>query len=759
MHAQPRRALARTAASLTAAVIALCLGTGPAPAAAPPSHGAKPVGPSPAHNTRTSAPPAPTSAAAAGSDAGAVQHGRLSPGRIPPPRPIPAHGSAQSSPQHTPAQPASQPCDPAAFSSRTGQALASYIESSTTDCMNTLFSTTGSAAHGVFKESQMIPVAQAFQSLSGRYSGDDSTGIWQLVIYLRAGYYVQYNDPADVGSYDAKLTSAVIGGLNSFFAAAHSHDVSTANGNVLGDVVILTDSANVQQDYLSAYKRILNAYNSSWDAYYAMVGVVYDVYTPMWRGQWNPAFVTAVTNDSSIITTLDSFALNHRSLLGGDNTFLDADAGQDLAIYVQFPALQATVRPLMRGLLNASHISGTTAALWVAVAEQSNAYDNANCSYYSTCNLTAQLTAAALPTTYHCNSEITILAQSLSPSDLTAACSNLAGQDSYFQRVVKDNGPIPNQYNTTDNVVVFSSRLNYAIYGGAIYGVPTNNGGITLYGDPSAPGNQDYSILYQDPSTDGYTDNIWNLNYEYTHFLDARYDTKGTWAQIETEPNIWWVEGISGYISYSYRGIVDTDAVADAGKHTYPLSTLWQTTYANSNDDRVFPWGYLAVRYMLERHPVDVRTILTYFRNGDYTGAYSYYTNTIGTRYDADFNSWLDALAGVGTLPTCTDPDPRAMGQNCSRGNRAAGAGNLDYLFIWLPAGTTTLTVATSGGTGSASLYYDPDTWATPRTYTASSTNTGTKQRITVSNTAAGYRYISLYAVNDFSGVTVTTQY
>ncbi|MCC9306128.1 collagenase [Kitasatospora sp. RB6PN24] len=307
--------------------------------------------------------------------------------------------------------------------------------------------------------------------------------------------------------------------------------------------------------------------------------------------------------------------------------------------------------------------------------------------------------------------------------------------------------------------MVFSSRLDYVIYAGAIYGVPTGNGGITLYGDPSTPGSQDYYILYQDPAPDGYTDNIWNLNYEYTHFLDARYDTKGTWAEMETEPNIWWIEGISGYISYSYRGIADTDAITDAAQHTYPLSTLWQTTYANSGDDRVFPWGYLAVRYMLEQHPADVQQIMTYFRNGDYTGAYDYYTGTIGTRYDADFNTWLNALAGTGSLPSCTAPDSRAMGQNCSRGGQAATAGNLDYLYIWLPAGTTTLTVTTSGGTGQASLYYDSDTWATPTTYTASSTNPGTAQHLTVSNTTAGYRYLSLYAVTDFSAVTVSAQY
>jgi microbial collagenase len=390
--------------------------------------------------------------------------------------------------------------------------------------------------------------------------------------------------------------------------------------------------------------------------------------------------------------------------------------------------------------------------------------------------------------------------------------------------------------------VVFASDLDYQIYAPLIYGVSTDNGGITLYNTPSTPGNQDYSILYQDPSPDGYTDNIWNLNYEYTHFLDARYDTMGTWDQMEVWPNIWWIEGISGYITYSYRGITDTDAVTDAGEHTYALSTLWQTTYANSDDDRVFPWSYLAVRYMLQEHPADVQAILGDYRTGNYTAGYDYYTDTIGTRYDADFNTWLDTVASsapstptaafsaavsgltagftdhstesgsgsitgwswnfgdgatsttqnpshtytaagtysvtltvtdsngqtssvsqpvtvAGTVAACTDANPQQMDQNCSRADQSEAAGNLDYFWIYLPAGTAKLKVTTSGGTGTAYLYYDPSTWAGPSTYTAESTRSGTAQSLTVTNTTAGYRYLSLYADTAFSGVTVTTQY
>lgn len=70
-----------------------------------------------------------------------------------------------------------------------------------------------------------------------------------------------------------------------------------------------------------------------------------------------------------------------------------------------------------------------------------------------------------------------------------------------------------------------------------------------------------------------------------------------------------------------------------------------------------------------------------------------------------------------------------------------------------------TLHITTTGGTGNADLYYNPSNWATTTAYTARSTNTGNSESITVSNSTAGYRYVSLYAQTAFSGVTVTTAY
>jgi microbial collagenase len=655
-------------------------------------------------------------------------------------------------------------CTTADFAGRSGSDLVAYIK--TVDwvaCINPLFSLTGSDAHAVFDQAQMLAVANGVASAASSYTGDDSGGLSELMYFMRAGYYVQYNDPSDVGTYDATLAGAVESGLNTLFASGHANDVSASNGDILEQAFVLTDSAQVSSDYLNVYQRYLNAYNSStWDVYYQMDNALNAIYTPLWRGPWNQDFVTAVTADSSIADTLYNFTLAHRDLLGGNNGVLDSNAGNDLANFIQIPALTSKVRPLMKGMLDASAITGPTADLWVHVAYRASADDASQCAYYGVCDLAQQLTAASLPISYAC-SDFTIMAQSLTATEQTDVCASLAGEVSYYRNTVKASGPIPGQYFDL-KMVIYGSRADYMTYSWAIFGNSTDNGGETLTGTPSDPNNVAYSILYQWPTDNGFTANAWNLNHEFAHVLQSIYDMKGDFGAQITVPDVWWIEGQAEYVSYTYRGVSDDEAVTEAGKHTYKLSDLWQNTYTIDDETRTYPWGYLAVRYMSEKHPADIQAMLAKMRTGDYAGAYAVYATGIGTRYDADFDAWLTGVAGGtsgggGTATACTDANTQAMGQNCYRADQSAAAGDTDYLWIYLPAGTTTLKVTTSGGTGNPDLYYSPTTWAGPSGYTAKSTNSGTTESITVTNTAAGYRYISLYAATGFNGVTVTTSY
>ncbi|MFJ8357563.1 collagenase [Streptomyces sp. NPDC093984] len=627
----------RVAGALAVCAAAVGLLTTPALAAPPPARADAVTA------SRTTTPPVPPTGPDFGASDRAAQGRRVAPDRLPPLRAeSPAHRpSAATGPK---AASGARPCATSDFGGRSGSALAAFVAASTVECVNSLFAATGTDAHAIFREPQMVTVAHALTHAARRYGGDNSAGIWQLVLFLRAGYYVQFNNPSDVGPYGTALTTATARGLDAFFARPHARDVTSANGDILGDVIVLTDSADLQARYLDVYRRVLKGYNSSHDAVPAMVAAVNDVYTPLWRGNWNTAYIDAVTADPRILDTLHAFALDHRNLLRTDRAYLDSNAGMILARHIGHPGLRATVRPLVKGLLKASRITGPTAGLWVAVATQVDSYDKAHCAYYGVCDLAGRLAKAALPITHTCDATHTIRAQALTAADLDATCASLAGQDPYFHALVKDEGPIPGQYESAVQLAVFADRADYRTYAGAIFGVSTDNGGITLVGDPADPRNQPLSIMYQKGYDDGFTARIWNLNHEYTHYLDARDDMKGDFSQQTAVPDVWWIEGLAEYVSYGYRGMTDDQAVAEAGRHTYTLSTLFQNTYANSDVTRTYPWGYLAVRYMFEKHPEDIQRMLARFRVGDYPGGHAVYDG-IGARYDADFDTWLTACA------------------------------------------------------------------------------------------------------------------
>ncbi|MFI5526974.1 collagenase [Kitasatospora sp. NPDC051853] len=847
--------------TLAAGLVAGCITAGtlmPAAAtAAPTSVGGKP--------SAVTAPAAPKPAGAFSESADSERFEEstapLSPEVLSQPVELKGTGAVTKAPEHSgkvagktagsaAAAAAAASCTPADFSSRTGADLVAFVQGSTTECVSTLFDgVNATTAPGVFKQSQMLPVAAAYKEKASAYAGNNGNSILQLVLFLRAGYYAQSNFSTTVGSYDTNLTTSVKAGADAYFANPRSNDVSDANADTLRESLVLTDSINLQGSYLDVYKRYLNAFDKSYEANTKMAGAVNAILRfPTWRGFWNPQFTNALTADTSLLTTLGDFAVNHRDLFAGTNGGITANAGNNLAKLSGVNAtIAAVARPQVKRVLDAAPIPGPYGALWVKTAYQISVSWPGDCGTYGTCDLPAVMTAKVLPNQLTCDNRI-LKAQALSRAELDAVCASLRGQDAFLHDVVKDSGPIPNQYAKTVVFGIFANKADYTTYSWPIFNNGTDNGGQTVM-DATDPNNQARTVMYQKSWNLNDTARVWNLNHEYTHYLDAIYDMKGNFTTQMSVPTIWWVEGLAEYVSYAYRGATDVDAMAQAAKHTYKLSELFQTTYGNADSTRVYPWGYLAVRYMLEKHPADVKTILDRFRVADYQGAYAFY-NGLGTSYDADFDAWLNTCAagacyapgptalfdqtvngatvsltdrsvqtGTGrivkwswsfgdgtpvseqrnpshtyavagsytvaltttddtgrsattpttvttlvnggpvTLPACTQTRLDELGRNCSRSDRARTQGNLDYMYLYLPAGTTTLKVTTSGGTGTAALYYNADTWASPSAFTASSTQAGTTQSITVNNPTAGYRYVSLHAVTDFSGVTVSAQF
>ncbi|MFJ6616860.1 M9 family metallopeptidase [Kitasatospora sp. NPDC091335] len=662
---------------------------------------------------------------------------------------------------------AEKPCNTGDFTSRTGAALVEQIKSVDLGCVNRLFKIGRGDAANAFRESQMITVANAVRDAANGYQGDNSASIAQLMLYLQAGYFVQFYNPDVVDAYSGNLKAASRSALDAFFANPRSRDVSAGNASPLVGATTLIDSIKDSARYLPVAKRVLADYDSTTWNPTGMVNALTPALTVLYAGHWQADFVSKVKADPTVLDTLFTFISRNQGLHGGTYGKTVYEATNELTRFMQYPELLPKLRPLARTLAQQSSPSGPTMYQRGSVTLAVGWWDEGNCSYYGTCDDPAKFKAANLTVKHTCSPSIKILAQSLDAAQLATACASLNGQDAYFHRVAKDSGPVKDDNNSTIEVVNFHSSLDYQVLAAIIYDINTNNGGMYLEGEPATAGNQPRFLCYEAewarPSFE-----IWNLNHEYTHYLDGRFNVYGDYDAGQVQPIDWWVEGFAEFVSYSYRGVVDDRAIAVASQRTYKLSELFDTVYAKSSQERVYQWGYLAVRYMLEQHRSDVDAVLAKYRAGDWDGARAILKNTIGTRYDAGFDSWLTKCAagacatetpGQPQLPECAGGDIRKLDANCVRGNLAATTGNYAHFYILVPQGTKQIKVTSKGGTGNGDLYYNPGSWAYTNSYATRSAGPDNSETLTVDNPPAGYVFFSLHAKDGFSGVSVTSEF
>lgn len=680
-------------------------------------------------------------------------------------------------------------CDVNAFATASGSSLVTLVRNASVDgCINTLFSVTGASAGQVFNEGKMVTIANALQSSAASYAGNNSAGTLQLILFLRAGYYVQYGDPTDVGSYGAALKGAIRPALDAFVANAHFRDVNDDHGAVLTEFVTLIDSSGENAHQMNAVKGLLDRYNASYHAYWYMMSAVNNVFTVLFRGHYNADFQALVQSDPSITTSLSGFVARNAAEAGTDNEYLLSNASRELARFLQYAPLQATVKPQVKSILSAYSMTGAGASIWVGTADLADYYDHADCSYFGICGFQTQLAQVVLPITRQCSPDLRLRAQALTPDQVTETCNKVINEEQYFHDRVNDgNTPVANDHNTMLELVIFHSSTDYQTYSGVIFGNDTNNGGMYLEGDPSDPANQPRFVAYEAEWMRP-TFEVWNLTHEYVHYLDGRFDMYGDFNAAMSVPSVWWVEGLAEYVSYSYRGIPYPEAIADAGTRQFPLSTIYDNDY-NSGEERVYRWGYLGVRYMFEKQPQQVGQILGYFRPGNYTG-YASYLQSIHNTHDGDWNTWLTCLnANQGNTATCggtttpppstppptdpppTDPPPTnlpecpgssgQLADGCQVSNvQASRAGDSAYFYVYLPAGTSSLQINTSGGDGNADLYVSGRGWPSATDYDQRSIGDGNTESVSITPRAtAGYYFVAVVAKAPYSGVAVSASF
>jgi len=524
------------------------------------------------------------------------------------------------------------------------QALADYIANLPDyECHYGLFSLDSPLATRIFSASNIRAVASRFAHELSRYDASNLE-LANLLIYLRAAYY-QYEvsglrDP--VPSLAVTLRPYI---RRSIMSEALYRDNPRAP-NTANELMKLITNMKDEAYYLPALKDRVERYTASVANPQAAeplrqpgaAGAFTGLLTVFFYAHHRRDAQASLGTDASFPEMLDRFVVaNRSSLSNARDMHLLADAARETYRFLRYPAQKPRVQQMIHQMLATTSMTGDGNELWLAAAEAVDYGDPGRCADYGICDYKNRLVDTVLPNRLVCNAHVRVLAQAIQPVRLRSVCAAIAAQDDYFHRMMKTGRrPVTGDRNDLIDLVVFEDYKNYRKYASVIYGINTDNGGMYLEGDPSAPDNRARIVLHE-ASWLRPRFAIWNLEHEFTHYLDGRYDMAGDFAASTAKPTVWWIEGIAEYLSKRNDNPEGIDATSTG---TYRLSDVFRTRYTSHDYVTLaYRWGYMAARFMFERHRSDVDAIVSRFRAGDYDG-YERHIAYIGDRYDNEFIDW-----------------------------------------------------------------------------------------------------------------------
>ncbi|MFC0350905.1 M9 family metallopeptidase [Undibacterium danionis] len=659
--------------------------------------------------------------------------------------------------------------DMTTMASYSGAALVNYLVSlPDPECTYGLFSLTAAQGTGIYSASNLNAVASRFAQEATNYNASN-IALVNLTLYLRAGYYLASGNtiPAPSSSVMTSLRAPIkqlIDG-NVLYAS------NAAWSNTASEVFKLITNLNDEAYYLPSVKNVFVRFTNTASNPNASNGLLQSSAAGAFTGALTVMFyahdranATSIIQDISYPTALNNFVVNNKAaLLNTSSTYQLNDAENEAFRFMKYAALLPSVKPMVKNQLATSSMTGADSDLWLNAASAVEYYDSANCAEYGTCNYKTQLANIVLKTSYTCSPTIKIRAQDMTTAQLQDSCTILGAEEGYFHTMLVSNQqPVANDNNKSLELVVFDDYTNYSKYAGVLFGIATDNGGMYLEGNPADVNNQARFIAHE-ASWLRPAFSVWNLEHEYVHYLDGRFDMAGDFNAGVEKPTIWWIEGVAEYLSHknNYQEAIDAAKVG-----TYKLSTIFGNTYSMSDYvARAYRWGYMAVRFMNEKHRSDVDAIVDKFRVGDYAGYQTYMAN-IGTKYDAEFAAWVQSATVAGEPPLPTSPvvslpacsSTSQLGKNCSIRNLSSST--QAYAYIMVPAGTKNMKLYTNGGTGDVDLYVKKGSYPTTSSYDAASLKAGNNENVLfASPTANTWYYIVLKAKQPFSSVNLNASY
>ncbi|WP_374435285.1 collagenase [Inhella sp.] len=684
---------------------------------------------------------------------------------------------------------AAQSCQAADFRGRSGANLIAFIDQAAlSGCMYQLY--TGSAAdhRTVFSNENMVAVANTLRLRAMNYTGTDSDQVKNLLSYLRTAGYWWYlsetgNSSTGVPAASRSVMNAALGAMKQLAAAPRFYDSNETNAYVVAEVF-----KTVPAGFAAALAPAAARWIEQFQPQHAQAGYWHNdallaAMNTLFYGDGQTAYITAVRNDLRYARALDGFLSRNRTLLGTDNDYHLRNAVGEMLRFLRHPALKDGVRLMGVAQMAQFQPSNDQAIdVWLRAADMVDAYDAPYCASYGTCNAAQTLEQQKLPIRHACNANYVIRAQAMTPAQLQASCESVIQQAGEFHAVFNTLGrPVPNDNNQTLELVVFDSSEQYKRFSGHIFGNNTDNGGIYLEGSPWVAGNQARFIAHRAEWLSGFE--IWNLNHEFVHYLDGRFNMGGGFNDyplsngVNRASSVWWIEGLAEYISFAHLRRFNADATSRAQTAPLALSEVMRNTY-ESGSARVYNWGYLAARYMVERQPQLVDAFLPRTRVADYAG-YSQQILGLGTQLDADFSRWLNECVGggqlqssgclsqrPGTLPLvdanavgpCRAASESELGNGCARA--VPGNGGARYYYLRGTGWNQVLFRLAEVAGGGADVYAKAGGWATAQDHQVhGEVQAGGAVQLNVPTNGQGWIYVTVVPRAGFAGATLRGMY
>ena len=555
------------------------------------------------------------------------------------------------------------PCDVQGFGERTGAALSELIRDTAYGCLNELFSDAPlSLRSRAFRRQNMVDVSASTVALMDAYEGKNTDHLYSKhFLFLRIGFYNQYGDPDHFDWSDDRsaLVDVVNESVSAFLLNEHFFDYTDTHCETAWEVFSMVDGSAWRTHWtahlprLKAWLRMLERHHIEelisdelWDEGYEVVAATNVIFHILFRASDDDAFLRSVSSDFELIQILREFALQDY-MVGTEAELVIDSAGNILSHFLDEEALEIydEVVSAIGAILDHYDPFGEGAGIWISTAGA--VFYEEKCALFDICGVDAELEEHILTSDHLCESvDVRIVGQSLTEGQLNDACGLMRDAGDRFHQLL-DTGrmPVPDDYNERLEVIVYQSSYSYETYSGLFYGNETDNGGIYYEGDPADPNNVARFFAYMEGDEDERY--IRNLEHEYTHYLDLRFNIHGDFS-LEYD-TLWWIEGIAEYIQK--RNDYPRAIELAKGPRPYSFDELFKNTY-DHGVDRVYRWGYLAVRFIIERHPGDVGLLLGYLRSGCFDEFERYQQNEIASSYDAEWREWLGTVEAASDFPT-----------------------------------------------------------------------------------------------------------